>query len=64
MGRLDLKVVPRLPQEEIVGGLCDGINVKVQTPPDKSRAYEAVIALLADRLRIDSLSIAVASGHG
>jgi uncharacterized protein len=38
--------------------------VKVKAPPEKGRANEAVIALLAERLRIDASSIAMVSGHG
>jgi uncharacterized protein YggU (UPF0235/DUF167 family) len=38
--------------------------VKVKAPPEKGRANEAVIALLADQLGIDASSIAVVSGHG
>jgi uncharacterized protein YggU (UPF0235/DUF167 family) len=38
--------------------------VKVKAPPEKGRANEAVIALLAEHLGIDAASIAVVSGHG
>jgi uncharacterized protein YggU (UPF0235/DUF167 family) len=38
--------------------------VKVKAPPEKGRANEAVVALLAERLGIDASSIAVVSGHG
>ena len=40
------------------------LKVKVKAPPEKGRANEAVIALLADRLGIDASSIAIVSGHG
>ena len=64
MGRLSLKVVPGSSRNEIVGWLGDSLKVKVKAPPEKGRANEAVIALLADRLGIDASSIAVVSGHG
>jgi uncharacterized protein len=64
MGRLSLKVVPGSSRDEIVGWLGDSLKVKVKAPPEKGRANEAVIALLADRLGIDASSIAVVSGHG
>lgn len=38
--------------------------MKVTAPPEKGRANEAVVALLAERLGIDALSIALVSGHG
>ncbi len=40
------------------------LKVKVKAPPEKGRANEAVVALLAERLRIDDSSIAMVSGHG
>jgi uncharacterized protein len=64
MGRLSLKVVPGSSRDEVVGWLGDSLKVKVKAPPEKGRANEAVVALLADRLGIDSSSIAVVSGHG
>ena len=64
MGRLSLKVVPGSSRDEIVGWLGDSLKVKVKAPPEKGRANEAVVALLAEHLEIDASSIAVVSGHG
>ena len=64
MGRLSLKVVPGSSRDEIVGWLGDSLKVKVKAPPEKGRANEAVIALLAERLGIDASSIAMVSGRG
>lgn len=64
MGRLSLKVVPGSSRDEVVGWLGDSLKVKVKAPPEKGRANDAVVALLADRLGIDPSSIAVVSGHG
>ena len=64
MGRLSLKVVPGSSRDEIVGWLGDSLKVKVKAPPEKGRANEAVITLLADRVGIDASSIVVVSGHG
>ncbi len=64
MGRISLKVVPGSSRDEVVGWLGDSLKLKVKAPPEKGRANEAVIALLADRLDIDASSIAVVSGHG
>ena len=63
MGRLSLKVVPGSSRDEIVGWLGDSLKVKVKAPPEKGRANEAVVVLLAERLGIDASSIAVVSGH-
>ena len=64
MGRLSLKVVPGSSRDEIVGWLGDSLKVKVKAPPEKGRANEAVVALMAERLGIDASSVAVVSGHG
>jgi len=64
MGHLSLKVVPGSSRDEIVGWLADSLKVKVKAPPERGRANEAVVALLAERLGIDASSIAVVSGHG
>ena len=64
MGRISLKVVPGSSRDEVVGWLGDSLKLKVKAPPEKGRANEAVVALLADRLGIDASSIAVVSGHG
>ena len=61
---MSLKAVPGSSRDEVVGWLGDSLKVKVKAPPEKSRANEAVVALLADRLGIDASSIAVVSGHG
>ncbi len=61
---MSLKAVPGSSRDEVVGWLGDSLKVKVKAPPEKSRANEAVVALLADRLGIDQTSIAVVSGHG
>ena len=63
MGRLSLKVVPGSSRDEIVGWLGDSLKVKVKAPPEKGRANEAVVALLAERLGIDNSGVAVVSGH-
>ena len=55
--------MPGSSRDEIVGWLGDSLKVKVKAPPEKGRANEAVVALLADHLGIDASSIAVVSGH-
>jgi uncharacterized protein (TIGR00251 family) len=64
MARLSLKVVPGSSRDEIVDWLGDSLKLKVKAPPEKGRANEAVVALLAERLGIDASSISTVSGHG
>ena len=63
MGRIHVKVVPGSSRDSIVGWLGEALKIKVQAPPEKGRANEAVIALLAGALAIDSNQISVVSGH-
>ena len=63
MGRIHVKVVPGSSREGIVGWLGEALKIKVQAPPEKGRANEAVVALLAQTLAIDSSAITVVSGH-
>lgn len=62
MGRLSLKFVPGSSRDEVVGWLGD--SLKVKAPPEKGRANEVVVVLLAERLGVDASSIALVSGHG
>ena len=55
--------MPGSSRDELVGWLGDSLKVKVKAPPEKGRANEAVVALLAERLGTDASSIAVVSGH-
>ena len=61
--RLQVKVVPGSSRDEIVGWLGDALKIKVMAPPEKGRANEAVVELLAERLGLPADAITVASGH-
>ena len=61
---MSLKGFPGSSRDEIVSWLGDSLKVKVKAPPEEGRTNEAVVALLTERLGIDSSSIAVVSGHG
>lgn len=64
MGRFSLKLVSGSSPDEVFSWTGDSLKVNVKAPPEKGRANEAVVALLADDLGVDPSSIAVASGHG
>lgn len=61
--RLKAKVVPGSSRDEIVGWLGDALKIKVTAPPEKGKANEAVIEILADRLGVGTDDIKVVSGH-
>jgi len=63
MARLNVKVVPGSSRNQIVGWLGDALKIKVMAPPEKGKANEAVVELLATKLGINADDIVVESGH-
>ena len=61
--RLKVKVVPGSSRDEIVGWLGDALKIKVTAPPEKGKANEAVVELLAAALGIATDDVMVVSGH-
>ena len=61
--RLKVKVVPGSSRDQIVGWLGDALKIKVTAPPEKGKANEAVVELLAAALGIATDDISVVSGH-
>jgi uncharacterized protein (TIGR00251 family) len=61
--RLKVKVVPGSSRDGIVGWLGDALKIKVTAPPEKGRANEAVVKMLAERLGLTTDAVAVVSGH-
>jgi len=62
---LRVKVIPRSARSEIVGELGDGtLKVKIAAPPEKGRANQELIALLAGHFQVPPGAVEIASGHG
>jgi uncharacterized protein YggU (UPF0235/DUF167 family) len=61
--RLLLSVTPGASRDELVGRHGEGWKARVTAAPERGRANDAVIALLAGVLRIDRGSIRVVAGH-
>jgi uncharacterized protein YggU (UPF0235/DUF167 family) len=61
--RLLLSVTPGASRDELVGRHGEGWKARVSAAPERGRANDAVIALLAGVLRIDRGSIRVVAGH-
>lgn len=60
-----IKVIPRSAKSEIVGTLADGtLKIKIAAPPEKGKANDALIALLAAHYGVARTSIKIVSGHG
>jgi uncharacterized protein (TIGR00251 family) len=63
MGRLNVKVVPGSSRDQIVGWLGDALKIRVMAPPEKGKANEAVVEILAEKLGISTDDIEVESGR-
>ena len=61
--RLRLRVSPGAGRACIVGRHGDAWKVRVAAAPERGRANEAVLRLLADRLAVPQASLTVVSGH-
>jgi uncharacterized protein (TIGR00251 family) len=62
MGRLRLHVIPGAREDGIAGWHGESLRVRVRERPQKGRANEAVIRLLAGRLGIPRASLAIVRG--
>ena len=61
---LRVKVIPRSSKSEIVGELADGtIKAKIAAAPEKGRANEALIELLAATYGVPRAAVEIVSGH-
>lgn len=61
--RLTVNVVPGSSRDQIVGWLGDALKIKVMAPPEKGRANEAVVAILAERLGVREDDEQIVAGH-
>ena len=61
--RLRLRVSPGATRTELVGRHGQAWKVRVSAAPERGRANDAVVALLARRLRVPRSSLSLVSGH-
>jgi len=61
--RLRVRVVPGARRSEVVGRLGDAWKVRIAAPPERGRANDELVALLARTLRVPRSSVRVARGH-
>src|SRR5437660_9618247 len=62
--RLRLRVSPGSGRAAIVGRHGDAWKVRVTEPPERGRANDAVVRLLANALAVPRDAVAIVSGHG
>jgi hypothetical protein len=60
---LRVRVQPRASREAIVGERAGALAVRVTRPPAEGAANQAVVALLAARLRLPRSKIRILRGH-
>ncbi len=58
-----LRVGPRAARAGIVGRYADGWKVRVTAPPERGRANDAVLSLVADALDVPATELELVSGH-
>ena len=61
--RLRVRVAPGARRTELVGRHGEGWKVRVAAPPDRGRANEAVLRLLAERLGVPLTGLTIVSGR-
>ncbi len=60
--RIPVKVQPRARRNEVVGFQGDTLRVRVTAPPDRGRANDAVIELLAESLGVVKRDVTLVRG--
>jgi uncharacterized protein (TIGR00251 family) len=61
---LRLRVVPGSKSPGVVGRHGDAWKLRVAAPPERGRANDAAVALLAETLRIPPDDVRLVAGHG
>ena len=62
MSLLKIKVVPGSSRNYIAGWLGESLKIRVTAIPEKGKANDAVVALLADTLKIPKQDVTLSSG--
>lgn len=60
---LQVKVVPGSSRDQVAGRWGEGIKVRVAAPPDKGRANQAVIQILAQWLGVKPAQVELIRGQ-
>lgn len=63
MANLSVKVVPGASRNRIAGKLGDALKVQVAAAPERGKANQAVIALLAEALGVKPAQIELIAGQ-
>jgi uncharacterized protein (TIGR00251 family) len=59
-----VKVTPRSARNEVVGEMADGtLKVRIAAAPERGRANEELIGMLAEHFGVQRSAVAIISGH-
>jgi len=61
--RLRVRVAPGAGRQGVVGRLGDAWKLRVTAAPERGRANDAVVRLLAEKLRLPPGSVNLVAGH-
>ena len=64
MTRISVVVSPGASRTELVGRHGDGWRARIAAPPERGRANEALVGLLADLLDVSRSSVRIVGGRG
>ncbi|MFO1350460.1 MAG: DUF167 domain-containing protein [Gammaproteobacteria bacterium] len=56
--------MPKSSRDAVVGWLGDELKVMVSAAPDKGKANQAIVEVLAARLGVTKQSVRIVTGHG
>jgi uncharacterized protein len=62
--RLRLRVIPSSPRAGLVGRHGEAWKLRVTAPPERGKANEATLDLLAGTLGVDRADLRLVAGHG
>jgi uncharacterized protein len=62
--RLRVRVIPSSPQSSVVGRHGEAWKLRVTAPPERGKANEATLDLLARALRVEPKDLRLVAGHG
>lgn len=63
MVTLQVKVVPGASRNRLAGRYGQGVKVQVSAPPERGKANEAVVEVLAAALGVSPRQVTIAAGH-
>ena len=60
---IDIKAVPGSSRSEIVGFLGKDLKIKVAAPPEKGKANDEILIILANTFHVHTNQIQIIKGH-